>query len=103
MSLTTSPPMYGRRLIPQILDDLASSDPDRIIYSIASFTETSHEFREISARSFAKSVDKTAWWLQNQLGTSENIQPVGYIGPRKSSLNRPLVGSLVLQALTALR
>lgn len=74
---------YGRRLIPQILDSLASAEPDRIIYSVARFSETTHEFQHISAHTFAKAVDKTAWWLHNQVGKPASIQAVGYIGPRK--------------------
>ncbi|KAF1945053.1 transferase family protein-like protein [Clathrospora elynae] len=72
---------YGRRLIPQILDSLASTDPNRIIYSVATFSDTSHGFQNISARSMAKAVDKTAWWLIDQLGKAATIQAVGYIGP----------------------
>ncbi|KAL8722330.1 MAG: hypothetical protein Q9225_001178 [Loekoesia sp. 1 TL-2023] len=72
---------YGKRLIPQILDNLASAEPDRIIYSVATFSDISHEFRHISARTFAKAVDKTAWWLHDQVGKPTLIQTVGYIGP----------------------
>jgi hypothetical protein len=74
---------YGKRLIPQILDSLASAEPNRIIYSVAAFSDNSHEFRHVSARSFAKAVDKTAWWLHNQVGKSALIRTVGYIGPRE--------------------
>lgn len=74
---------YGKRLIPQILDSLASAEPDRIIYSLATFSDSSHEFRHISARTFGKAVDKTAWWLHNQVEKRTLIQTVGYIGPRK--------------------
>jgi hypothetical protein len=73
---------YGKRLIPQILDSLASTDPDRIIYSVAKFSDISQDFRHISARNFANAVDKTAWWLHNQVGKPTSVQTVGYIGPR---------------------
>ncbi|KAL8826985.1 MAG: hypothetical protein Q9191_003458 [Dirinaria sp. TL-2023a] len=72
---------YGKRLIPQILDSLASAEPDRIIYSVAAFSDRSHGFRHISARKFAKAVDTTAWWLCDQVGKPTLIQTVGYIGP----------------------
>lgn len=79
---------YGRRLIPQILDGLAAAEPDRIIYSVASFSNTTYDFRHVTAGTFAKAVDKTAWWLRNQTGDhhvrpSDPIQAIGYIGPRK--------------------
>ena len=97
-------PEYGKRLIPQILDSLASAEPDRVIYSVATSSDISHGLRHISARTFAKAVDKTAWWLYSQLGRPTSIQTVGYIGPRK--LERiPLRLSIVIPAnlLTTLR
>jgi hypothetical protein len=84
---------YGKRLIPQILDELARSEPDRIIYSLASFAEQTAHFQTITAAAFAKAVDKTAWFLQDQLkerieaqadvSGKKEILPIGYIGPRK--------------------
>ncbi|KAL6918333.1 hypothetical protein FSST1_009828 [Fusarium sambucinum] len=71
----------GNRLIPQILDDLASAEPDRIIYSWAKSSDLSQGFRHVSARAFTRAVDKTAWLLQRELGETSEIRSVGYIGP----------------------
>ncbi|KAF2846132.1 transferase family protein-like protein [Plenodomus tracheiphilus IPT5] len=79
-SALAASPDIGRRLIPQIVDSLASTDPERIFYSITSLDEASLSFRHITARQFADAVDKTAWWLIDQLGTPGSIEPVGYIG-----------------------
>ncbi|KAH6981580.1 hypothetical protein BKA56DRAFT_484717 [Ilyonectria sp. MPI-CAGE-AT-0026] len=82
-----SSPEYGRRLIPHILDRLASTDPGRIVYTLATFgSQDPPAFRHISACTFAKAVDKTAWWLHKHLppaanGVASEIQPLGYIGP----------------------
>lgn len=94
------PQNYSKRLIPQILDSLALAEPDRITYSLASFANDTAQFHTLSARTFAKAVDKTAWWLHNQLRgqigsqngshdkdhdeANKRILPVGYIGPRES-------------------
>ncbi|KAL8768128.1 MAG: hypothetical protein Q9194_005790 [Teloschistes cf. exilis] len=67
---------FGKRLIPQILDSLAAREPDRIIYSLATFSDISPKFRHITASTFAKAVDKTAWWLHAQLGSSASIQTI---------------------------
>jgi len=77
---------YGKRLIPQILDDLASTEPEQTVISVATFTDTSHDFRPISALELAKAVDKTAWWLHSVIGRSKSIETAGYIGPRKLGL-----------------
>ncbi|KAG7406178.1 Non-canonical non-ribosomal peptide synthetase FUB8 [Fusarium oxysporum f. sp. rapae] len=76
-----TPANCGRRLIPQILDDLAAAEPDRIIYSLARSSDLSQGFRHVSARAFTKAVDKTAWLLQRELGVTSEIRAVGYIGP----------------------
>lgn len=92
---------YGKRLIPQILDRLASTEPDRIVFSVATFSR-SPTFQHISARVFASAVDKTAWWLRQHVQVADEIsngeqnsgvngerqaspkiRPLGYIGPRK--------------------
>ncbi|EOA91930.1 uncharacterized protein SETTUDRAFT_152948 [Exserohilum turcica Et28A] len=74
-------PSYGRRLIPQIMDQLAATHPDQIVFSLTSTVGDKLEFKEISARAFKNAVDKTAWWLYKQVGPSSIVQPVGYIGP----------------------
>lgn len=65
------------------MDSLAAAEPERIVFSLTTFSGDSLEFRHISALAFTKAVDKTAWWLHNQVGRPDSIQPVGYIGPRK--------------------
>ncbi|KAI9151854.1 Isocyanide synthase-NRPS hybrid crmA [Paramyrothecium foliicola] len=77
----TSSIPYGKRLIPQIMDELAASDPDRTVFSLATVSGESLILKHISACDFTKAVDKTAWWLHNQVGKPESIEPVGYIGP----------------------
>lgn len=76
---------YGHRLLPQIIDDLASAEPDRVLYSIAKSADISQGFRHVSARAFANAIDKTAWLLYSQLRESmgSTILAVAYIGPRK--------------------
>ncbi|KAL6231858.1 hypothetical protein BDW75DRAFT_247598 [Aspergillus navahoensis] len=72
---------YGRRLIPQIMDNLAIADPERTVFSLATLCGNSLDFRHISVSQFTTAVDKTAWWLHNQVGKPDSVQPVGYIGP----------------------
>ncbi|KAK7227975.1 hypothetical protein V2G26_000145 [Clonostachys chloroleuca] len=76
-----TPEPYGKRLIPQIMDSLAASDPERVVFSLATVSGNSLGLRHISAREFTKAVDKTAWWLQEHAGNTQFVQPVGYIGP----------------------
>ena len=89
-----NPLNYGKRLIPHILDDLVLSEPDRVVYSLASFPDQKAHLQTITAGAFARAVDKTAWFLREQLAKriesqvdgngKKAILPIGYIGPRKS-------------------
>ncbi|MCJ1314533.1 hypothetical protein MMC25_008215 [Agyrium rufum] len=96
---------YGRRLIPNIIDERARREPDRPVYSIpissanvsrdfedisargavysvpVSADDLSHGFRDISARDFANAVDRVAWWLEAELGKGVSFPTIGYIGP----------------------
>lgn len=76
---------YGRRLIPQIMDDVAHHDPERVVFSLTTMHNGSPRFRHISAKTFAEAVDRTAWWLHQQVGKPDEIQPLAYIGPRESA------------------
>ncbi|KAJ5885204.1 hypothetical protein N7495_009714 [Penicillium taxi] len=72
---------FGQRLIPQIMDSLAATEPERTVFSLATLVNGFIELKTISARSFTKAVDKTAWWLRGQVGTPDKVRPVAYIGP----------------------
>ncbi|KAJ6284276.1 Pyoverdine/dityrosine biosynthesis protein-domain-containing protein [Bipolaris maydis] len=74
-------PSYGRRLIPQIMDQLAATHPDRIIFSLTTTSSNDLKFKDISAKAFKEAVDKIAWWLYKKIGPSSTVQPIGYIGP----------------------
>ena len=74
---------YGRRLIPQIMDELAAVDPDRTVFTLTSLSGAPLQLREVSALTFTTAVDALAWWLHEQLGRPDSVECVGYIGPRK--------------------
>lgn len=101
---TNLSPAYGKRLIPQIMDNLAATDPTRTVFSLTVGSENGLTLRNVSALEFAKAVDRTAWWLQNKVGRSTSVQPVGYIGPRKSEFEiRICPGSTFPLILNAVR
>ncbi|KAJ5645675.1 transferase family protein [Penicillium longicatenatum] len=72
---------YGRRLIPQIMDSLAANEPEKTVFSLTALLNGSLKFQDVSARLFARAVNKTACWLRDQVGIPNGIQPVAYIGP----------------------
>jgi hypothetical protein len=74
---------YGRRLVVSIVDDWARDEPDRILYSLPLTRNVAEGFRDITALEFANAVNRTAWWLESQLGKGSSFPTVGYMGPCK--------------------
>ena len=74
-------PDYGRRLLPNIVDDLASTHPDLIVYSIPLTKNPADGFKDISSKTFANAVNRAAFWLVGALGKSESFETLGYQGP----------------------
>lgn len=75
---------YGRRLVISIVDEMARDEPEQIVYSIAISQDISKGLHDISARQLANAVNRTAWWLESELGKGSQFPTVGYFGPRMS-------------------
>ena len=75
-----SRPSYGRRTLPQTLDDLASSNENRLYASIPKHRDLSGGFVDISCRDMAKCVNFMAHWIESRLGKSTGFETVAYVG-----------------------
>lgn len=73
-------PQYGKRLIPQIVDELAHSDPTRIYASFQRSTNLSDGFRDVTFKELARAADAAAWWLEKTIGRSDISETLAYIG-----------------------
>ncbi|CAN8104059.1 unnamed protein product [Discula destructiva] len=72
----------GQRLLPSYLDEIALSDPRRILYSIAKTRDPADGFQDISAGVFARAVNRCAWYLEEKLGKGKDFPKLLYIGPQ---------------------
>jgi hypothetical protein len=75
---------YGRRLIVTIVDDQARDDPEHVVYRLPLTSNVAEGFRDITAFTLANAVNRTASWLESQLGKGSSFPSIGYIGPRKT-------------------
>lgn len=78
-SVSCVPEFCGKRLIPALIDDIARIDPDRPFVSIPMTLDPRDGFKDVSYRSFADAVDRCAWWLEKQLGTSSTFETITYL------------------------
>ncbi|KAL8935232.1 MAG: hypothetical protein Q9216_005528 [Gyalolechia sp. 2 TL-2023] len=73
-------PAYGSRLLPQVLDDLAESKPERIFASIPKTFELKDGFRDVTVLQVSRSVNRLAWNIDGNIGRSPNFATIAYLG-----------------------
>ncbi|OAA61814.1 Male sterility, NAD-binding protein [Niveomyces insectorum RCEF 264] len=72
----------GTRLLPNIVDDVATEEPDRILYEYPSSSDLRGPWTKISARQYANSVNRAARWIEDTLGgRGQGFPRLGYSGP----------------------
>ena len=71
----------GRRLMPAVLDEVAESDPQRVFVSVPKSSNLADGFKDIPYGTFAKAVNKCAWYLREQLGEDSIPKTILYMGP----------------------
>ncbi|KAI1166564.1 hypothetical protein F5B18DRAFT_54086 [Nemania serpens] len=70
------------RLLPSLLDDLARSDPSRILYSFAKTKNPGDGFSDVCAADFARAVDRCAWFIDQTLSPGKDLPTLVYLGPQ---------------------
>ncbi|KAI0401682.1 acetyl-CoA synthetase-like protein [Xylaria palmicola] len=68
------------RLIHLIPDELAEAVPEHPLFSFSKTENPRDGFRDVSARCFANAINRTAWWLEENLGRPSDFETVAYIG-----------------------
>ncbi|KAI0542448.1 hypothetical protein GGR58DRAFT_250457 [Xylaria digitata] len=74
-------PIAGNRLIPNVVDETARDNPDRVVYTIPHLTDDGDSFEDITALRFANAVNRACRWIEGVLGKGKNFEAIGYIGP----------------------
>ncbi|KAI1461664.1 hypothetical protein F4805DRAFT_412942 [Annulohypoxylon moriforme] len=74
--------VLGERLLPSFVDEIALSDPSRVLYSMAKTKNPEDGFEDIDARSFASAVNRLSWYIDEHLGRGQGFPTVAYIGPQ---------------------
>lgn len=70
---------YGQRLVPQVIDERARSHPDHLFARIAKSTDISQGFHELTISQLANAINWTAYWLEGQIGRSEDFEVVALL------------------------
>ncbi|KAI1268957.1 hypothetical protein F5Y18DRAFT_414912 [Xylariaceae sp. FL1019] len=83
MLSTTAGAPFGRRLLPHVVDDLASKKPNKECFSIPRSSDPKDGWRPITFSAYAAAIDHLSHSIIEQCGTPEpNTFPtLAYIGP----------------------
>ncbi|KAI0890636.1 uncharacterized protein GGS22DRAFT_194569 [Annulohypoxylon maeteangense] len=74
--------VLGERLLPSLVDEIALSDPHRVLYSVAKTKNLKDGFDDIDVKSFARAVDRFSWYIDEHLGKGQGFPTLAYIGPQ---------------------
>ncbi|KAL8928039.1 MAG: hypothetical protein Q9172_001094 [Xanthocarpia lactea] len=72
---------FGRRLIPSLIDQKAATVPEETYCFIPWTSKIEHGFRPVSFRCLANAIDTCAWWIKDEIGTSQGFDTLAYLGP----------------------
>ena len=80
--LAQHPEHLGRRLLPALIDHIASTDPIRPFVSLAKSTDIRQGFHDVDYATFAAAINRCAYWLDEQFGRPRyEFEKIAYIGP----------------------
>ena len=72
-------PSYGRRLQPQVVDEIARTTPRRV-YATFPLASDLSVFRDVTFLELSSAVNRFACWIDTAIGRSENFETLTYVG-----------------------
>ena len=72
---------YGRRLIPNIIDNYAHQEPDKTFALVTRTLAMGDSPQEITFYQFASAINRCALWLEAQCGKGEEFPTIAYLAP----------------------
>ncbi|KAG9662024.1 acetyl-CoA synthetase-like protein, partial [Aureobasidium melanogenum] len=82
--MTRESPEYGTRLLPTLIDEIATTTPNRVYASVPRDDgDMSKGFKDVTYAEFARAIDALSWWLDETLGKADGTFPTfAYFGRR---------------------
>lgn len=70
----------GKRLMVQVIDDVAERDPERKVCAVPKGSEISDGFFDLTFRELAHAVNYMSWWIIEAFGHSSTMETLTYLG-----------------------
>ena len=75
---------YGKRSIPSFIDHLAATDPDHVFALVPRASQYADGLIDVTIGTFAKAIDRAAFWIESLVGKSHDSSVLAYLGPSES-------------------
>ncbi len=72
--------MYGQRLLPNVADELAITNPSKVHASIAVSADIRDGFRDVTISQMVNAANSMAWKIDQLFGKSPSFEVVSYLG-----------------------
>ncbi|KAI1413959.1 acetyl-CoA synthetase-like protein [Hypoxylon sp. FL1857] len=92
----SSKPSYGRRLVPNIIDEIAKTDPGREAFTIPRSSDPKDGWKAVTFKEYANSINYIAHRIIETCGTPSpgSFPTIAYIGPNDARYVVILVGAI---------
>ena len=81
LSQQSSSILYGYRLLPITIDDIAESTPENPHFCVPRTSHLKDGFMDVTYADFSIAIDRSTWWLKDLLGKSTTVETLAYPGP----------------------
>ncbi len=78
--MSSPPPDYGSRLMPHVVDEIASQTPNLAYASVPLGATTTAGFKDVTFSEMASAINYLAAWIERTLGKSEKFDSLAYLG-----------------------
>lgn len=72
---------FGQRLLPNLIDDIARSSPERVFAVVAKDADPKDGLEDITYSTLSRAINRCAWWLEGVLGSNDAFRTITYMGP----------------------
>jgi acyl-CoA synthetase (AMP-forming)/AMP-acid ligase II len=73
-------PIFGKRLMPTVVDEIAKQTPGLTYASVPLTTNISNGFKDITFSDIASAANHIAAWTERTLGRSSSFDTIAYMG-----------------------
>lgn len=82
MDTFVPPSDCGKRLIPNTIDRIAETEPDKVFGAVpVSNTDLEKGFKDVTYRQISRAIHTVAWWLEKEIGRSDDFETLVYAAP----------------------